>query len=169
LAELEDWEAGLPKDASPKAVMLGDVEEKPLDTASGPKVRGHLVLGWDESRTRVTDYGWDYLPVLGYGVRDPETGTFVLHEEHDGILRKMSHCRAIELGLIALDGKLMALGQPVITSCESVAKCTDGLCEAACVFANGRRETIIIRVSGRAIPKPDWLLGKTPMEAEHFS
>ena len=60
------------------------------------------MIGWDEGRTRVTDMGWDYLPTLGYGVRDRESGSFVFHEDRAGALYPVSRERASELGLIGV-------------------------------------------------------------------
>jgi hypothetical protein len=72
------------------------------------------VIGWDEGRTRVTDMGWDFLPVLGYAVRDPKSGVFVLHEEYGGILHPLGRERAIELGLTGPDGQDQAVSPVVV-------------------------------------------------------
>jgi hypothetical protein len=85
-ASLSSTEAAVSSLRSPEAALLADVEDIPLGSASGVTVRAHLVIGWDEGRTSITDMGWDYLPVLGYAVRDPVTRSFVLHEERDGAL-----------------------------------------------------------------------------------
>jgi hypothetical protein len=62
--------------------------ETPLDLKSGVEVGAHPVIGWDEGRTSVTDMGSDYLRVLGYAVRDPDSGVIALYERRDGAL----HC-----------------------------------------------------------------------------
>jgi hypothetical protein len=51
--------------------------------------------------------GWDYLPVLGYAVRDPDSGAFILHERRDGVLHPLGRDRAVELGLIGTDGQFV--------------------------------------------------------------
>ena len=68
---------------SPVAVLLMDITDLPMATAPEQPVRAHLVLGWDEGRGSVTDFGWDYLPRLGYAVRDPATSEYTLYEERD--------------------------------------------------------------------------------------
>ncbi len=82
--ELETAEATAGAIASPPAAMLADVYDMTLGSEDGASVKAHLVIGWDAGRTRVTDMGWDYLPTLGYGVRDRDSGAFVLHEERGG-------------------------------------------------------------------------------------
>jgi hypothetical protein len=98
---------------SPKAAMIADVEEKPLAREADTSVRAHCVIGWDEGRTSVTDMRWDFLPVLGYAVRNPD-GAFVLHEERDDGLHGLERERALQLGLIDREGRLVRRGQPVI-------------------------------------------------------
>src|ERR1700733_3195558 len=83
--ELSASEAAVSAMPSPKAALIADIVEIPLASKPEIKVSAHEVIGWDEGRTRVTDMGWDYLPVLGYAVRDPESGIFVLHEERDRV------------------------------------------------------------------------------------
>ena len=83
-------------------------------------VAAHLVLGWDEGRGSVTDFGWDYLPQLGYAIRDRDTGHYILHEEREGLLHAIDNRRAHELGLLTAGGELIRHGQPRIATCRSV-------------------------------------------------
>jgi hypothetical protein len=166
--EMSASEALAARMPSPKVAMLADVSEMPVDSSSGISVRAHLVIGWDEGRTRVTDMGWDYLPVLGYAVRDPDSATFVLYEERDQALHRMDQARAIELGLIGVDGQLLSQGQPVIMKCRSVHPFIAGYAEADCTFDNGRKERLLIGVADGVLPEPEWLHGKTPMQAAQF-
>jgi len=145
LAASEALAAGMP---SLRVAILADVSEMPLGTASSVPVKAHLVIGWDDGRTRVTDLGWDYLPVLGYAVRDPESGVFVLHEERDHALHRLDRERAVELGLVGPDGQLVPHGQPLISECRSVRPYIFGFAEADCTFADGRQEKLLIKVVG---------------------
>jgi hypothetical protein len=157
--------AGVP---SPKAAMVADVEEMPLGSVTGIEVKAHPVIGWDEGRTRVTDMGWDYLPILGYAIRDPDSGIFVLHESRDGVLHRLDHGRAVELGLIKPDGKLVRRGQPTIAECRSVRPYIPGYAEADCMLDNGQEEKLLIGVADGPLPEPAWLTGKTPMQIEKY-
>ena len=153
---------------SPVAAMVAGVSEMPLGTKDGIPVKAHLVIGWDEGRTSVTDMGWDYLPVLGYAVRDPDSGVFVLHEERDRALHRLDQARAVELGLVGADGLVIRHGQPVITECRSVRLYITGYAEADCTFDNGRQEKLLISVPEGKLPEPAWLAGKKPMEVKQF-
>ena len=167
-AELDAEEAAARAISSPSAAMLADVYEIPLGSKDGPPATAHLVIGWDEGRTRVTDMGWDYLPTLGYGVRDREGGAFVFHEEIDGVLHPVSQDRAAALGLIGPDGRLVRRGQPTIIECRSVRPYIAGYAEADCTFDTGKPEKLLIGVPGDELPAPSWLVGKTPMQAEKY-
>ena len=127
------------------------------------------MIGWDEGRTSVTDMGWDYLPTLGYGVRDRESGAFVLHEERAGVLFSVSRDHAAESGLIGSDGQLVRRGQPAIVQCRSVRPYIAGYAEADCTFDNGRTEKLLIGIIGEEFPDPSWLVGKKPMQAERYA
>jgi hypothetical protein len=166
--ELNASEAAASAMPSLAAAILADVEELPLASASGVTVRAHLVIGWDEGRTRVTDMGWDYLPVLGYGVRDLESGVFVLHEKRDGALHHVDRERAIELGVMGPDGQLAGRGQPTISECRSVQSYIAGYAEADCTFDDGRQEKLLIGIADGTLPDPSWLTGKKPMQVEQF-
>ena len=166
--ELSASEAAASAIPSPKAAMIADVVEMPLGSKSGAEVSAHRVIGWDEGRTSVTDMGWDYLPVLGYAVRDPDGGVFALHEERDGVLYRLDRDRAAELGLTGPDGLLMRRGQPVISECRSVRLIIAGYAEADCTFDNGREERFLIGIADGPLPEPSWLAGKTPMQIEKY-
>jgi hypothetical protein len=166
--ELSAAEAAVAAMPSPKAAMLADVDELPLGSESGLQVRAHLVIGWDEGRTSVTDMGWDYLPILGFAVRDPDSKVFVLHEERNRALHRLDRERAIELGLIGPDGKLAKRGQPTISECRSVRPFMAGYAEAECSFDDGRQKKLLISLTDGTLPDLSWLAGKKPMQVEHY-
>lgn len=166
--ELRASEAAAATMPSPKAAMLADVDEMPLGSESGIKVKAHLVIGWDEGRTSVTDMGWDYLPVLGFAVRDPDSKVFVLHEERDHALYRLDRERAVELCLIRPDGQLSRLGQPTISECRSVRPFMAGYAEAECTFNDGRQKKLLINLTDGRQPDPSWFTGKKPMQVEHY-
>ena len=168
LSELEASEEAACAIASPSAAMLADVYDMPLTSDKGVFVKAHLVIGWDEGRASVTDMGWDYLPILGYGVRHRETGTFVLHEEKEGALYPVSRERAVEAGLISSGGQLVPHGQPLVVQCRSVRPYIAGYAEADCTFNNGNAVKLLIGVTGEGLPDPAWFVGKKPRQAEHY-
>lgn len=166
--ELSASEAMVAGKPSPKAVMVADVVEMPLGSASGAEVAAHLVIGWDEGRTRVTDMGWDFLPVLGYAIRDPESGKFVLHEERDGVLYQLDSERALELGLTGSDGKLLKHEQPVITECENVRPFLDKYADADCTLSTGGKKTLMTAIEAGELPPAEWFIGKKPMQIQKY-
>ena len=166
--ELEASEATARTIPSPPAAMLSDVYEMPLGSENGASVKAHLVIGWDEGRTSVTDMRWDYLPTLGYGVLDRESRVFVIHEERAGVLVPVSRERATEIGLIGSDNRLVRRGQPTIVECRSVRSYIPGYAEADCTFDDGRVEKLLIGTTGESLPEPSWLVGKKPMHAERY-
>ena len=168
-SELSTSEAVASSMPSPKAAMVADVVEMPLGSTSGIDVRAHLVIGWDEGRTSVTDMGWDYLPVLGYAVRDPGSGVFVLHEERDHALHPLNRERALGLGLIGPNGQLTRRGQPVISECRSVRSYfLEGYAEADCTFDNGTSDRLLVATSDTELPKEAWFVGKRPMDVQRY-
>ena len=166
--ELETAEATAGAIASPPAAMLADVYDMTLGSENGARVKTHLVIGWDKGRTRVTDMGWDYLPTLGYAVRDKDSGAFVLHEEREGGLFPISRERAAELGLTDSGGQLARHGQPAIVECRSVRPYIAGYAEADCTFDNGKTEKLLIGITGDSLPDRSWLIGKKPRQAERY-
>ena len=150
---------------SPLAVLIAEAVDLPL--ALGQSVSAHPVIGWDKERGSVTDLGWDYLPILGYAVRDTERDVFVLYELQDGSLRWIGADRANELGLLA-DGVLVRHGQPSISACLGVKPYISNFAEADCVLADGRRERLFVRIAGSTSPDPAWLVGRRPMDVETY-
>ena len=153
---------------SPAAALIVDISELPLAGAPDKPVAAHLVLGWDEGRGSVTDFGWDYLPQLGYGVRDSSNGHYILHEERAGLLHAIDDRRACELNLLAASGELVRHGQPRITVCHAVRPYIEGFAEADCTLDDGREEKLLVRTTGDDLPNPAWLAGKKPMEVETY-
>lgn len=153
---------------SPAAALIVDISELPLAGEPGKPVAAHLVLGWDEGRGSVTDFGWDYLPRLGYAVRDAAIGHYVLHEERDHVLHRLDRDRAVALGLIDPDGQLVRRGQPVISECRSVRPYISGYAEADCMFDDGREEKLLVGVGGGSLPEPAWFAGKKPMQVGQY-
>ena len=173
LTELDDAraaerEAAAHLSPSPGAVLLMDISELPLAANAGKSVPAHLVLGWDEGRGSVTDFGWDYLPKLGYAVRDPATSTYTLYEERDGLLHTISGTCARERGLIDADGRLIAHGQPRITACLSVRPYIPDYVEADCTFDSGAGDRLLVAASHDAPPPETWFIGKTPREVASY-
>jgi hypothetical protein len=166
--ELSAAEAVVAGRPSPKAAMIADVVELPVGSKSGVEVKAHPVIGWDEGRTRVTDMGWDYLPVLGYAVRDTKSGAFVLHEIRNGALHRLDRERAVELGLIGPDGQLVEHGQPVITACENVRPFLDKYADADCTLSTGGKKTLMTTIEGGELPPAEWFIGKKPMQVEKY-
>ena len=167
-AEVRASEEAVAAMPSPKAAMVADIFELPLGTKSGKQVRAHLVIGWDEGRTSVSDMKWDYLPILGYAVRDQHNDTFVLYEERDGILHQLDRKRALELSLTGPDGNLVTHGQPVVTACEHVRPFLDKYADADCTLSSGIKETLMTTIEGDELPPAGWFIGKRPMDLARF-
>lgn len=167
-AELAAAEAVARASKSPSAAMLADVSELPLGSEDGPMTKAHLVIGWDEGRTSVTDMRWEFLPTLGYGVKDPAGNGFVLHEDREGVLHPVSRERAAELGLTDPGGHLIRRGQPIITACHTVRPYITGYAEAECTLDTGRTEKLLIRLADRDCPNPSWFVGRTPKQVEKY-
>ena len=153
---------------SPVAALVMEITELPLAGAPDTPVAAHLVLGWDEGRGSVTDFGWDHLPRLGYAVRSSETGVYVLHEEREGVLHQIGRERALELGLVDAAGRIVRHGQPRIASCRSVSRYIAGYAEADCTLESGADDRLLIAIAGDALPPETWLVGKRPMDVERY-
>ena len=166
--ELSASEAIMAGRPSPKAAMVADVMELPLGFSSGIEVQAHPVIGWDEGRTRVTDMGWDFLPILGYAIRDSENDVFVLHEVRDDALHPLDRGRAAQLGLTGADGRLVEHGQPVIMACENVRPFLDRYADAECTLSDGRKEKLMTVVEDTTLPPAEWFVGRKPMEVEKY-
>jgi len=153
---------------SPAAAMLMDITELPLADEPLKPVAAHMVLGWDEGRGSVTDFGWDYLPQLGYAVRDPTTSIYTLWEERAGLLHGIDGIRARELGLIDAGGKLIPHGQPRITACRSVKPYIAGYVEADCTLDTGADDKLLVSASLSEPPPESWFIGKRPMDVARY-
>jgi len=167
--ELQTSEAVAMQMTSPRAAMLADFAELPLGSGDGPLVRAHQVIGWDDGRTSVTDLNWDYLPTLGYAVREPSRDVFVLHEEREGVLYTLNHERAVALGLLDQTEQLIRHGQPTISECPAVRPFMSGYAEASCTFEDGRHERLLLRVTDDELPLPSWFIGKKPAQVQQYS
>lgn len=174
LTELDDeraaeLEAAACTTPSPAAVLLMDVSEIPLAAEPGRPIAAHLVLGWDDGRGSVTDFGWDYLPQLGYAVRDPSTHAYTLYEERDRLLHPIDATRAREIDLLDSAGRLVRHGQPHITACRRVKPYIKGYAEADCTLETGTVEKLLTVTAGDELPPESWFVGKRPMDVRHYS
>ena len=153
---------------SPSAALVMDITDLPLAGEPDKPVAAHLVLGWDEGRGSVTDFGWDYLPQLGYAVRDPADGSYTLHEERTGLLHAIGDRRAHELGLLDAGGELIRHGQPRIAACRSVKPWIAGYAEAECTFDSGAGDKLLIVTPDDQLPPESWFVGKRPMDVRRY-
>ncbi|TLU71233.1 hypothetical protein [Lichenicoccus roseus] len=151
--------------SSPLAALVAQTVSLPL--ASGKSVPAHQVIGWDNGRASVAEPGWDYLPLLGYAVRNAERDIFELNELRDGTLHPIDPVRASDLSLLS-NGVLVRHGQALISSCIEVRPFIPNFAEADCIFENGRRERLLVRITGGSLPDPSWLVGRKPMEVESY-
>ncbi len=163
-AEIDAARASLSGKSAPVAVMVADVTELPLASAPGMAAAVHLVLGWDEDRVSVTDFLWDYLPVLGYAVKTIDTTCYALHEERDGLLYPVSESRAMALGILEAGGRLVRHGQPSITECRAVKPYINLYAEADCLLSDGRTAEILTSIGAGNLPTPSWYEGKRPAD-----
>jgi hypothetical protein len=153
---------------SPIAALLMDITEIPMAGRPEQPVETHKVLGWDDGRGSVTDFGWDYLPQLGYAIRDPATSDYTLYEERGNLLYDIDNIRAQELGLVDANGTMIARGQPRITACHSVKPYMAGYVEAFCTFSNGVHDKILVATPRGDLPPESWFFGKRPMDIELY-
>jgi hypothetical protein len=153
---------------SPAAAMLMDITELPLADEPARPVAAHMVLGWDEGRGSVTDFGWDYLPRLGYALRNAATQEYVLFELRDDLLYPIDARQAFDLGLLDGHGRLIRRGQPVITGCENVRPFLNHYADADCTLSSGATETLMTAIEGGTLPPAEWFLGKRPMDVKRY-
>jgi hypothetical protein len=153
---------------SPAAALIMDITELPLADKPAKVIAAHLVLGWDEGRGSVTDFGWDYLPRLGYAVRNAATQEYVLFELRGELLYPIDANRALDLGLLDTHGHLIRRGQPVITGCENVRPFLDRYADADCTLSSGATETLMTTIEGGRLPPTEWFIGKTPREVAKY-
>ena len=169
LAEIETAKADLQGQVAPMAAIIADVTELALDANFREAIAGHLVLGWDADRSSVTDFSWDYLPVLGYAVQIGTSGKYVLHEERAGRLSPITAARAVELGIHDHGGHFLRRGQPAITECRAVRPYIVGYAQADCVLSDGRNADILTSVESESLPNPAWYIGKRPSDVVLYS
>jgi hypothetical protein len=173
LTELDD-ERAAERDAaahitpSPAAALVMDITDLPLASEPDKPIAAHLVLGWDEGRGSVTDFGWDYLPRHGYAIRDQASGNYTLHEHRAGFLHPIDGRRARELDLLAAGGELVRHGQPRIATCRSVRPWIPGYAEADCTFDSGAVEKLLIVTPDNQLPPEEWFVGKRPMDVGRY-
>jgi hypothetical protein len=153
---------------APLAVMINEVSEIAPVTAGDHPVAAHLVLGWDVDRVSVTDMNWEYLPILGYAVRDEVDNTHTMHEVRDGQLLPVDNVRAKEIGLITQDGKIARHGQPSIVTCLQVLPLIETYAEADCVLSNGQTAKILTSITPGKLPDPTWYEGKRPVDVKTY-
>lgn len=164
-AELEAAAGVMP---SPAAAMLMDITELPLADEPAKPVAAHMVLGWDEGGGSVTDFGWDYLPRLGYAVRNAATQEYVLFDLRGGLLYPIDESHAFDLGLLDIHGCLIRRGQPIITGCENVRPFLDRYADADCTLSSGATETLMTMIEGVTLPPAEWFVGKRPMDVKRY-
>lgn len=153
---------------SPVAVMLAEADEARMADNRDHPVSAHLVLGWDEGRGTVTDYKWDFLPILGYAVRAASGNEYKLYEKRDGLLHHIDATRARELSLVDAQGRLLRRGQPVITTAANVRPFLDLYADADCTLSNGEAETITTQIEDGKLPPAEWFIGKRPMDVVRY-
>jgi hypothetical protein len=166
--EIAAAKARLRSHAAPVAVMVADVTELPLAAGPSKPVAAHLVLGWDADRSSVTDFGWDYLPVLGYAVQTSASVGYTLHEERAEGLVPITRARAVELGISDQAGQFLRQGQPSITECRSTRPYIAGYAQADCILSNGRSAEILTSVETAILPEPAWYIGKRPSDVASY-
>jgi hypothetical protein len=157
-AEIEAAKASIAGKGAPPAVMVADAAEIPLAVEPSRPVSAHLVIGWDADRSSVTDFGWDYLPALGYAV----------HEERAGVLHPVTTSRAIELGIQDDAGKFQRRGQPSITECRSVRPYISSYAQADCTLSDGQTAEILTSVESGTLPDSTWYVGKRPADVARY-
>ena len=161
--------ASVRDDVAPVAAMLADVTELTLAREPHRSVAAHLVLGWDSDRSTVTDFGWDYLPVIGYAVMVNPSDAYVLHEETPEGLLPISRDRAVELGIYTSAGQFIRRGQPAIIGCSSVRSYITGYFEADCILSDGRTVNILTAKKSAGPPDTSWYVGKRPSDVARHS
>jgi hypothetical protein len=153
---------------SPIAALNIDAVDMTIAREPDRLVSAHLVLGWDQGRGSVTDSNWDYLPELGFAVRDRESGDYIFYEEKDALLHAVDEHRATKLGILDADKQLVRHGQPYIVTCKAVRPYIDGYAEANCTFDNGEDIKLLFATPLNMLPPPSWLVGKRPMDVEGY-
>lgn len=170
-SEIDNAKAFVQRKAAPVAVMLADVTDLTLVGAGNGKrhVAAHLVLGWDLDRPSVTDFNWDYLPVLGYAVREDASAPYVLHEVRDEGLSPITRDRAVELGIHNEAGDFVRRGQPKIVECKTVRPFITGYAEAECTLSDGRSAQILTSIDSTLLPENAWYVGRRPSDVARYT
>jgi hypothetical protein len=163
-AEIEAVRASLAGKPVPVAVMVADVTELLLASAPALPASVHLVLGWDEDRASVTDFVWEYLPILGYALKTKDSNSYALQEVRDGLLYPMTESRAMSLGILDAGGRFVRRGQPSITECMAVKPYINLYAEADCLLSDGRTVEILTSIGAGNLPTPSWYEGKRPAD-----
>ena len=166
--EIDAAKASLQGKVAPVAVMVADVTDLPLAAAPNHCIAAHLVLGWDADRSSVTDFGWDYLPILGYAVKTDTAVGYVLHEETGSGLLPVTRARAVELGMCDQVGRFRRQGQPSIAQCRSVRPYIAGYAQADCILSDGRGAEILTSIESEHLPELAWYIGKRPADVDRF-
>jgi hypothetical protein len=168
-AEIEAGKETLRDKPSPNAVMVVSPIERPLAASPTIEVSAYPVLGWDKDRYEVTDWDWDHLPVLGYAVKDPDSGDYVLHELLQDHLYPLEISSAVKMGFMTQAGQLLRLGQPSISNCHNVRPFLSRFAEAECIMDNGRVAKICTKIEAGVLPDIAWYLGKRPLDVASFA
>lgn len=116
----------------------------------GAVVKGHgrPVYGWDNDLTDVPDLDFGYLNVVGYALPDVSGPGSILFEVIDrsgptAVVSPMSLSRAVDLGILTEQHRLVMFEQPAIQSVESTQDMPEvGLWLAEVTLENGRTATI---------------------------
>ena len=166
--EIETAKANIIGKAAPMAVMTADTLEFPLATNPALLAQAHIVIGWDADRSSVTDFGWDYLPVLGFAVRIPGSTEYTLHEDRGGVLYPLAKSRAIEQGILGGEGQPVRHGQPLIVDCKLVKPFISSYVQAECVLTDGQAVELVTSIGSGAPPNPAWYVGKRPVDVERY-
>jgi hypothetical protein len=166
-ALLDAAEASVNPKTAPRAVMLEEGDEA-RSTETYRPVTSHLVLGWDADRAYISDWEWDYLPVLGYAVRHPDSNKYTLCEKRGGMLHPIDFAKGEELGILSPDGRLVRRGQPVITECRSVQPYIKLYAEADCTLSDGRKVELFTPIQTVELPDASWYVGKRPIDVKRY-
>jgi hypothetical protein len=169
-SELDVAKAAITGRDAPPSVMIADVVEiHSADEQQSSLASAHIVLGWDADRFVVTDWNWDYLPILGYAIRDTSSSSYVLHELYDGKLHKITQERALQLGILDESGNLRRQGQPQISTCAIVEPYLSMYAQAKCTLSDGRETELLTRIEGNRLPDTGWYVGKRPADVGNYT
>jgi hypothetical protein len=116
----------------------------------------------------VTDLDWDYLPILGYAVRNIALSNYTLCEDMSGTLQGIEADRAVQLGILNTSGQLIRNGQPSIVACEAIRIFISTYVQADCMLSDGRSVEVLTFIGSGLPPQKGWYIGKRPAEAANF-